>query len=195
MSLIIRLIFGSWVQEQTHISEVNVNNLKKSLGDPFQNKHKTCIMNGTEWWSRCHLLNPLHFDQRFLWAQVGGCSPSNLAYEAWGTETMCVLKEGLCEAGSWLAVEGRVTVRNWVATAAIPLAWCWWEEAAKLTGRIVDRVSLWEQAPAFRLPTWSVQVWWGLQSHKLLQTGVRKTRWVKITLHSLHSLGRWGLVL
>lgn len=28
------------------------------------------------------------------------------------------MKEGLCEAGSWLAAEGRVTVRNWVATAA-----------------------------------------------------------------------------
>lgn len=33
-------------------------------------------------------------------------------------ERLCVLKEGLCEAGSWLAAEGRVTVRNWVATAA-----------------------------------------------------------------------------
>lgn len=28
------------------------------------------------------------------------------------------MKEGLYEAGSWLAAEGRVIVRNWVATAA-----------------------------------------------------------------------------
>lgn len=32
------------------------------------------------------------------------------------------LKEGLCRAESWLAAEGRVTVRNWVATAA-PYLW------------------------------------------------------------------------
>lgn len=27
-------------------------------------------------------------------------------------ESLCVLKEGLCEAGSWLVVEGRVTVKE-----------------------------------------------------------------------------------
>lgn len=50
------------------------------------------------------------FDQVIYGApQAGSCG---------GAERLRVLKEGLCEAGSWLAVEGRVIVRNWVATAA-----------------------------------------------------------------------------
>lgn len=32
--------------------------------------------------------------------------------ELWGTARLCVLKEGLCEAESWLVVEGRVTVKE-----------------------------------------------------------------------------------
>lgn len=81
---------------------------------------------------------------------IGRSSHSTLPVELW--ETWCVLKEGLWEAGSWLVVEGRVTVRNWVATAAVPLAGCGWEEATELSGWDGDGAGVWQQGPAQASP-------------------------------------------
>lgn len=77
-----------------------------------------------------------------------------------------VLKEGLCEAGSWLAAEGRVTVRNWVATAA---QYLWLGVGGRRQHSSLDEMWTGSQSASGAQHQASSRVCWGPGSHRLLQ--------------------------
>lgn len=106
-------------------------------------------------------------------------------------ERLCVLKEGLCEAGSWLAAEGRVTVRNWVATAA---RYLWLDVGGRRRQSSLDEMQteLVCDSGARRQAsfTWEAT---GLRraGEPPLQSGVKEPGWLRITHTPQCSCRRW----